>query len=64
MLILTLQRTQLNLAHRTHLLQDTSETSLLETQSDTLECDSDRPIQYVKNTVSKLSSLDSHTNPI
>lgn len=64
MLILALECAQLDLAHGAHLLHNASETSLLETQSDTLECDSDRPIQYVKNTVSKLSSLDSHTHPI
>lgn len=63
MLILALECAQLDLAHGAHLLHNASETSLLETQSDTLKRHSNKSIRYVKNTVSELSSFGSHTHP-
>lgn len=47
MLILALECAQLDLAHGAHLLHNASETSLLETQSDTLKRHSNKSIRYV-----------------
>ena len=62
MLILTLECTQFDLAHGTHLLHDASKASLLKTQSDTLDYHSANVIRYVKDTVSEPSRLCSHTH--
>ena len=63
-LVLTLQSAELDLTHRTQLLQNSSQASLLESQFDTLKRQESYSKRYGENSISKLCGPRLNTHSI